>query len=430
MKTPLSRKARKAKSGWPRQVTVGRETVTIYKRRTPSGCDGYLVANYSGDKRRLDSYANEADALEAAATLARKLSERDVIGASMTREQAVDFSSATQTLKPFNLSLPDAAATLAECLKQVGDVPTLHAALRFYLTRHKRTTPKLVAEAVTELLEVKQARGGSAAYLADLRSRLERFAGECRKQCSNVTTADIQEWLDGLKLSPQSYKNFRTVLHLLFAFCVARGYSADNPVAGAESLKINGGDVQVFTPDEIARLLKAAAPSFLPCLVLGAFAGLRSAEIERLDWSEVRLAERHVVIGAKLAKTASRRIAPLSENAVAWLSLCKKRTGKVWKGTHDEFYGAQEATAEKAGLTWKPNGLRHSAASYMFALSNDAGRIAGYLGNSAQVVHRHYRELVPPKAAQAWFNVFPEGCTPVEPLALPANAQPLTLANK
>ena len=43
----------------------------------------------------------------------------------------------------------------------------------------------------------------------------------------------------------------------------------------------------------------------------------------------------------------------------------------------------------------------------MFALTNDAGRIAGFLGNSASVVHKHYRELVKPAAAQEYFNVRP-----------------------
>ena len=60
-------------------------------------------------------------------------------------------------------------------------------------------------------------------------------------------------------------------------------------------------------------------------------------------------------------------------------------------------------------MAWKANGLRHSAASYLFSLSNDAGRVAGYLGNSAAVIHRHYRELVRPADAVKWFAVMPKG---------------------
>jgi len=39
----------------------------------------------------------------------------------------------------------------------------------------------------------------------------------------------------------------------------------------------------------IARLLAAATPDFLPSLAIGAFAGLRSAEIERLEWRTLTL---------------------------------------------------------------------------------------------------------------------------------------------
>ena len=137
------------------------------------------------------------------------------------------------------------------------------------------TVAKPVAAVVVELLKVKEARGASDRYRADLASRLNRFARDCKRDACNVTASDIQAWLDGQKtdegkaLSPQSYKNYRTVLHTLFEFAVARGYAADNPVEGVEKLKVRNGDVEIFTPVEIARLLEAARvqfPAFLPCL--------------------------------------------------------------------------------------------------------------------------------------------------------------------
>lgn len=203
-------------------------------------------------------------------------------------------------------------------------------------------------------------------------------------------------------------QGFRRVIHLFFEFAVARGYSADNPAAALERVKVKHGATLIFKPEEIARLLAAASPDFLPVLVIGAFAGLRSAEIERLEWSDIHLAEKFIIVGADRSKTASRRVVPVADNLAAWLAAYAGRKGKVWTGGHDEFYDAQQETAKAAGLKWKANALRHSAASYMFALSNDAGRVAGFLGNSASVVHKHYRELVRPVDAQRWFNVKPE----------------------
>ena len=440
MKTTLSRKAKQEET-WPRKVQPGRATVTVYQRRTPSGNPAFMVANRAeqGGKRRFDSYSSEADALAAADTLARRLDKLDYLAASMTQAQAIEYAGAVDALAPYGVTVGAGAGALAELLKTVGDLARLHEAVRFSAARNKTVTKKLVAGVVAELLKIKESRGASVRYAKDLRYRLERFAGDCcNKDCCNVTTADLQAWLDALGLAPQSYRNYRTVLHTLFEFAVARGYSADNPVEGVEKLKARGGDVEIFKPVEIARLLEAARakyPDFMPALAVGAFAGLRSAELERLEWKSVDFASRHIVVTASNAKTASRRIVPMSDNLAAWLAdYSGRQQGKVWPGESILFYKRQQqvalATAVEADeaasvkaqkpLEWKGNALRHSYASYRFAQTGDAGRVAGECGNSAAVIHRHYRELVKPADAQRWFDV--------RPAEAPANVLPMPVA--
>jgi integrase len=437
MKATVSHTSEQEES-WPRRVQPGRAIVNVYRRKTPSGNFAFMVSNYAdGDNRRFDCYKSEAEAIEAAETLAKRLDKRDYVAASMTQEQAIEYAGAAQVLTPFNVRVGDAASAVAGCLKLVGDLSNLHAAAKSYAAHHKQIIKSLVSAVVAEFLKIKKSRGASERYMKDLRSRLEHFANDCKKDACNVTTADLQEWLDGRKLKPQNYRNFRTVLHTFFQFAVARGYAVDNPIDGVERVKSKGGDVEVFTPLEIVRLLEAARasfPDFLPCLAIGAFAGLRSAEIERLEWSDIHLGERFIVVGASKAKTASRRIVPISDNLAEWLRPFGGREGKVWLGDSTLFYRHMPtlaaATAVKADpaqnikeqkpVKWKANGLRHSYASYRFAQIGDAGRVAGELGNSAVVVHRHYRELVTPADAAKWFNVKPE--TPDNVLSIPAAA--------
>jgi integrase len=420
MKTTHSRKVVQANS-WPRKIRCGRAVVTVYRRRTPGGNDAFMVANYAEGKRRFDSYPTAAEALEEANRLAKRLSERDVMAASMTREQAVEYATATQALAPFNVPLPATAVTVAECLKLVGDLPNLVAAAKFYTARNKQTVKKRVPDVVAELLTIKESRGAALRYMEDLRYRLNRVADAFQKDACNVTTAEIQEWLDSQKFGPQAYTDFRNRAYLLFQFAVARGYAVDNPVTGVERIKVRAGDVEVFTPAEMTRLLAVASPDFLPCLVIGGFAGLRSAEIERLEWSDIHLAERFIVVGASKAKTAGRRIVPISDNLSDCLQPYAQRQGHVWHGTHEKFYDAQQDIAKAAGLKWKSNALRHSYASYRFALTNDAGRVAGECGNSAAVIHRHYRQLVKKTDAERWFAVKPDQSENV--LAFPAVAK-------
>ena len=236
-----------------------------------------------------------------------------------------------------------------------------------------------------------------------------RFATDFPQHICDVTTPEIQDWLDRLGLSNRSYSNYRTVLHALFEFAVARGFAADNPVKATQAVKADDVDVQIFTPTEMRKLLAATSKEFLPCIVKGAFAGLRSAEIKRLTWDDIRLADRHIVVGKDKAKTASRRIVPIWENCAAWLAPYAGHAGAVWGGGYSRFYDEQKRAAKEAGIDWKRNGLRHSYASYRFAQTMDAGRVAGELGNSAAVVHRHYRELVTPKAGEEWFAMKQNG---------------------
>ncbi len=119
----------------------------------------------------------------------------------------------------------------------------------------------------------------------------------------------MQRWLDGLRLGTQSVKNFRTVLHTLFQFAEACGYviKGGNPVAGTESMKVKSGEIQIFSPVELTALLKSASSDFLPLLALGAFAGLRTAEVERIEWRDIDLAGGFITVPATEQK---RKYAP------------------------------------------------------------------------------------------------------------------------
>ena len=406
MKTMPKRKTRKPKRAAFHVAVCGRERVPVYRRRTPTGTEGFLVANHSGDKRRLDSYPTAELAIEAAGTLARRLSEKDTLAASITREQAIDFASATQTLKPLNVTLTATAATVAECFKHVAGLVDLSAACKFYAARFKQTSAKRVADVVAELLTVKAARGASKRYLEDLRNRLTRFAEAFQKNIGDVTTADVQAWLDSLKLSPQTCANFRRVVFLLFKFALARGYTLANPVSEVESIKFKGGKIEIFTPTEIAKLLEAASPDFLPVVALGAFAGLRTAEILRLKWADVDLAGGFIHVSADAAKTASRRLVPIQPNLSAWLRPYSQKRGLIWCPPNN-LQEARDVCVKAAGVKWKTNACRHSFASYRMAETMDAGKVALEMGNSPAMIFKHYRELVKPAAAKSWFAVAP-----------------------
>ena len=62
---------------------------------------------------------------------------------------------------------------------------------------------------------------------------------------------------------------------------------------------------------------------------------------------------------------------------------------------------------EDGMFEWKRNGLRHSFISYRVAETQNVAQVALEAGNSPQMIFKHYRELVTPKAAAGWFGIRP-----------------------
>lgn len=393
---------------FPLEIRAGSVRVKIYRTES-RGYPLFQVADFSEGRRKLRGFADLAEAKAEAERIATRLATGEVVAAGIGARERASFSRALELLKPTGVSLEVATSTFADCLQILGGNRLLEAS-RDFARRHPVNLPrKSVQEAVEEMIEAKGRAGLARRSLEDLRSRLGQFAEAFDGPLAAATGDRIQTWLDGKGLSPQSTLNFRRVISNFTGFCVRRGYLPKgwDEADRIERPKVRPAETAIYRPAEFASLLAAAPPGFLPALALAGFAGLRSAEIERLAWEDIDLASGFITVGAAKSKTASRRIVPICDALGKWLSLCAERHGPVWTGEHEGFYDAQQATAKAAGVEWKVNALRHSYASYRFAQTMDAGRVAGELGNSAAVVHKHYRQLALPADASKWFAIFP-----------------------
>ena len=73
----------------------------------------------------------------------------------------------------------------------------------------------------------------------------------------------------------------------------------------------------VLTVDQCARLLETASEESLPFFAIGLFAGLRSAEIERLEWRHLKWDERLIEVPA------------LSMSSAAWQAEALEPPGNI-----------------------------------------------------------------------------------------------------
>ncbi len=258
---------------------------------------------------------------------------------------------------------------------------------------------------IAEFKAAKEQDGASTRYLKDIKHRLGLFEADFGSRVvAEIQSSEIDDWLRGLKVAAQTRNNFRTVLGTLFEFAMLRGYAPGNPTVKIAKAKVVRGAPEIFTPAQMQTILEKAPNAFIPYLAIGAFAGLRSAEIERLDWSEIDLGQRLIHVKAEKAKTAQRRLVPISDNLAAWLAPHAITAGPVVASLREQ----REKTCEATKIPWPANGLRHSFASYRLAHSKDAAATAAELGHSSpSMLYKHYRELVRPEVAAQWWQLLP-----------------------
>jgi integrase len=302
--------------------------------------------------------------------------------------------------------------TATAALAGLGGIADAVAA--FVKASKKATLPECsVAKMVEKFIEAKRRANLSDFYLDDIERKLDRFALAFRVNISTVAPEEIILWL-AKQGSGRNANNLRSSVATLFSFARENGFLPRDSKHAAELVKKakeKPSKIGIYTPEEITKIISRSSERFIPALAIAAFAGLRSTEIFRLDWQEIKLDRKIIVVEADKAKTASRRIVPILPNLAAWLEVQKKEKGRVAPDYHnlDNMTRGFTAICHAAGVTPQRNGFRHSFASYRLATEKSADAVALEMGNSPRKLFTNYRELVTEEEGKAWFSITPNG---------------------
>jgi integrase len=222
--------------------------------------------------------------------------------------------------------------------------------------------------------------------------------------------AFIQTALAGF--SAKSRNHHRAAVRQFLQWCVRKDYlSATHRLGEADAMRperANNGEIHFYTPGEFRALLEAAEGPMRAMIAIGGLAGLRTTELLRLDWADVRRVKGHIEVTAGKAKTRQRRLVEICPALAAWLQPFRTfTTGKLC--TLHEITWQQHFVklCEKAGVERKPNGLRHAFCTYHFAAHANENLTAQQAGNSPAMVHAHYKGLATKAEAEKWFVVKP-----------------------
>jgi integrase len=197
-----------------------------------------------------------------------------------------------------------------------------------------------------------------------------------------------------------------TPLRAILRHAAERGW-CDAPHIRAP--KAPAGRTLYLLPNQVQRLIEAAASHLQPLLTFLVGTGARMAEAVYLDWRDVDLVGGRAIFWADQTKTGKRRNAYLPPAVVAASANLPHREGPVFLSDKRRpyadrrgAYGGQikngwKGALRRAGLdaAMTPHDLRHTWASWHYAVNRDllALKIEG--GWSSVLLVERYAHLLP-----------------------------------
>jgi integrase len=238
---------------------------------------------------------------------------------------------------------------------------------------------------------------------------LKRFSSAFQMNISLITLKDLEAWRATFTSSPRTTNNYCNAVKALFNYAKDRGHLRKDRTTEASKLKDvteDATEANPFTLEELAILMTEVDEKSLPYIVLGAFAGIRTAEQKRLRWEKhVNWDTGYFDLSGNVTKKKLRRLVPILPAAAEWLAPYKGRIGLIVEEAHPERYPTSVLREHK--LEWRHNGLRDAFGSNRSAILKNLNEVAMEMGNSPQMIIESYREVVTEEQAKRFWGLTP-----------------------
>lgn len=341
----------------------------------------------------------------------------------LSAEDTRIYIAARAALAPHGLAVDAAAREVADARKVAGDVSIADLA-RFWVTRNPRlvVAPPAV-DILAELLAELRERNRSAIHISGLERDLTPFA-TTHPDLGVVTARDVAAYLRTRgTISTRRRDNIRDAIVRLFRFARVHSYLAEDRTSEAEKVpRIDDGvgEVTTYSPAKIRILLANIGSQWRPWFLLAAFAGLRTSEIFRLEWSAIDWENGLIGVGKRIARKIklSRKV-PILPNLAEWLQDYRLHHGPIypnqqthgmgssWHALETRHSRALKSLTAACGISWESNALRHSYGSHRLAVIKSEPQLVVEMGNSISQVREHYHDPKSAAEAESYFAIRP-----------------------
>jgi hypothetical protein len=127
-----------------------------------------------------------------------------------------------------------------------------------------------------------------------------------------------------------------------------------------------------------------------------------------MTWSMVELEQGLLRLPADILKDRRPRQCHLQPVAVEWLKLAKSLGAQLPLNSRERMRKMQALRDLLGFNSWPHDVMRHTAGSHLVMKLQDCGRVSLELGNSPEILLRHYRALVRPEQDAEFWALTPE----------------------
>jgi len=219
----------------------------------------------------------------------------------------------------------------------------------------------------------------------------------------------------GELLSNDRINHVMTTLRILLNEAAVE-YGLSNPYEGVPQLRVDKPDVDPFSLEEVNQILAGVRPDFRDYFLVRFFTGLRTSEVDGLQWQYVDFARRHIRVRKTLVDgrietpktTHSKREVDMVPPVYDALRRQYQRTGEHYPFVFVNQVGnpldrccvrnrVWKPLLEELGLRYRrPYETRHTAATLWLAAGENPEWIARQLGHvDTTMLFRRYSRFVP-----------------------------------
>lgn len=406
----------------PIVLTNGSQEVKIYTVKNRDRFVFQLSYQDAGHRER-KTFAKMADARREAKTVLGQLALTVKGAEALSATDMESYVVAKQHIDRTGLPLHVCAELFAEAHTLLAG-RSLKSAVEFYLEFHRDSLEqKSLKDLIADFAAGRTAMGVATDYVQNIKRQLGRLmVAHPGRSLAQLRTADLDAWLGGQKWEPVTKNDVRKICITFGNWAKARGYLPTNRPTEFDGMmiyKVPATKITIYTPAELEALLSKASlkrPDLVPWVACAAFLGARVSELAILRWENINFDRGFVEVASNKVRTKARRLVPLHDALRAWLLPHRRESGLITD--YVDPRAALGRLMAEAGVELQDNGFRHSYISYRLAQLGDTARVALEAGNSPDIIFQHYRELVGPDEAVAWFASRPKA----KPQALPQAA--------